>query len=143
MQSVRRPQSAVFGDDASIPPRLYLAIASNGTAEPIASISKFTISGQTDSIDVTCFGDTTKTALSGLPDASGSFSGVFDTSVLPSYLASQDGIARKLYFYWDTVGDPTHYFLCTATLDFSSDFDVAGAGATSGNWRAATPLIKV
>ena len=123
--------------------RLYLAIASNGSAEPIASINKFTLSGQTAQFDVTCFGDTNIVNVSGLPSASGSFSGVFDTTVLPTYLAGKDGQPRKIYFYWDTVGDPTHYFMTTGTLDFSSDFDVSSAAGTSGNWSAATDFIKV
>lgn len=122
--------------------RLYLAIASNGTAEPVAAISKFSLSGATERFDSTCFGDTSKTAVSGLPDSSGTFGGVFETTVNPTYLASQDGIARKWYFYWDTVGDPTKYFWGSAFFDFSVDFDVSGLAGMSGNFSAATPTYK-
>lgn len=123
--------------------RLYLAIASNGSAEPIASISKFTLSGATERFDATCFGDTTKTYVSGLPDSSGSFSGIYDTSVNATFTAAQDGIARKFYFYPDTVGAVTAYYFGTGFFDFSADFDVAGLAGVSGNFSAATPTIKV
>ena len=123
--------------------RLYLAIASNGSAEPIASISKFTISGATDRYDATAFGDTTKVYVSGLPDASGSFSGIYDTAVNATFVAAQDGIARKFYFYPDVVGAPTQYYFGTGFFDFGADFDVAGLAGVSGSFNAATPMIKV
>ena len=122
--------------------RLYLAIASNGTAEPIASIKSFEINANTDRYESTCLGDTSKTYVAGLPDASGAVSGVFDTATNPTYLASQDGVARKFYFYWDTVGDPTHYFFGTGFFDMGTKFDVGGLAEISGSWSAATPLQK-
>ena len=123
--------------------RLYLAIASNGSAEPIASIGKFTLTGATDKFESTSFGDTTKTYVTGLPDSSGSFNGVYDTSVNATFQAAQDGIARKWYFYPDTVGLVTQYFFGTGFFDFSSDFDVNGLAGVSGNFSAATPTSKV
>lgn len=123
--------------------RLYLAIASNGTAEPIASIGKFTLSGATERFDATAFGDTTKVYVSGLPDSSGSFSGIYDTTVNATFAAAQDGVARKWYFYGDTIGAVTQYFFGTGFFDFSTDFDVAGLAGVSGNFSAATPTSKV
>ncbi len=122
--------------------RLYLAIASNGTAEPVASIKQFQINGSTDRYDASTFGDTSKTYVSGLPDASGSFSGVFDTtnSGGPTVTAAQDGIARKFYFYWDTIGDPTHYYFGSAFFDFGANFAVDALAESTGSWSAATPL---
>lgn len=124
--------------------RLYLAIASNGTAEPIASIKEFDLSGETPFYDATCYGDTSQTKVAGLPDASGSFKGVFDTSLSggATVTASQDGIARKFYFYWDTIGDPTHYFFGSAFWSFGANFPVDGVAEASGSWAAATPLAS-
>ena len=122
--------------------RLYLAIASNGTAEPVASIKSFELNGSTDRFDATCFGDSTRTYVSGLADSSGSFSGVYDTSVNPTFLAGQDGVARKWYFYADATVN-TSYFFGTGFFDASLKFDVGGLAETSGTFSAATPTIKV
>lgn len=122
--------------------RLYLAIASNGTAEPVAAIKSFELNGATDRYDATCFGDTTKTYVAGLPDSSGSFGGVYDTSVNPTFSASSDGVARKWYFYPDASTN-TSYFFGTGFFDFSTKFDVSALAETSGTFSAATPTIKV
>ncbi len=124
--------------------RLYLAIASGGTAEPVASIKSFEITGTTDRYDASTFGDTSKTYVSGLPDASGSFSGIFDTTNGggPTVTAAQDGIARKFYFYWDTVGDPTHYYFGTAFWDFGASFAVDALAEVTGSWSAASSLTQ-
>lgn len=122
--------------------RLYLAIASNGTAEPVAAIKSFEVNGTSERFDATAMGDGSKVYVAGLPDASGSFSGIFDYSVNPTYLASQDGVARKFYFYWDTIQDPTGYFFGTAFFDMATKFDVAGLDEVSGTWSAATSLSK-
>jgi len=122
--------------------RLYLAIASNGLAEPIASIKTFNIDGTSERFETTAFGDSTKTYVAGLPDSTGSFAGYYDDTVNPTFSASQDGVARKWYFYPNhTV--TTAYFFGTGFFDFSTAFDVSGVGEVSGNWSAATSTIKV
>lgn len=122
--------------------RLYLAIASNGTAEPVASIKSFELNGSTDRYDSTCFGDTGKTYVAGLPDSSGSFAGVYDTDVNPTFSASSDGVARKWYFYADATSTSS-YFFGTGFFDFSARFDVGGLAETSGTFSAATPTSRV
>lgn len=122
--------------------RLYLAIASNGTAEPVASIKSFELNGAQDRYDATCFGDTTKTYVAGLSDSSGSFTGVYDTTVNPTFQAAGDGIARAWYFY-PVASTNTSYFFGTGFFDFSTKFDVNGLAETSGNFSAATSTQKV
>ena len=122
--------------------RLYLAIASNGTAEPVSAIKSFEINANTDKYDATCFGDSTKTYVVGLPDSQGSFSGIYDTAQNPTFLAAQDGIARKWYLYADASVN-TSYFFGTGFFDFAAKFDVGGLAEVSGNFNAATPTYKV
>lgn len=122
--------------------RLYAAIASGGTAEPIPSISSFSLDSSTDRIDVTAFGDTTKQYVAGLPDATGDFGGFWDDSSAQLYTASQDGVARKFYWYPDTNSTSIYWF-STGFFDFKLDSAVDKAVEISGSWAAATPFTKV
>ncbi len=123
--------------------RLFLNQTSGGSAEPVAFISSFEINAATDRFDVTAFGDTAKAYVAGLPDASGSFNGWYDTDTNQTYTAGVDGLARKMYFYPDFTGTPGEYFFGTAFVDFAAQFDVGGAASISGTWSAATPFSKV
>lgn len=122
--------------------RLYVGLASDSaTAEPVAFLNSWSIDSSTDRVDVTSFGDTNKTYVSGLPDASGNFGGFYDTSTSQLYEASQDGLARKFYLYPDTSdGD---YFWGTALFDFSVSGSATDAVTVSGSWAAASAISKV
>lgn len=122
--------------------RVYLAIASGGTAEPIAFQSKWSLSSSSDKIEVTAFGDTNKTYVAGLPDASGDFSGFYDDSTAQTYTASQDGQARKFYLYPSTL-TTSQYFFGTVLVDFSAEGGVADAVTVSASWNAASQISKV
>lgn len=121
--------------------RCYVAVASGGTAEPVAFLNSWSMDSTTDRVDVTAFGDTNKVYVAGLPDATGSLAGFYDTSTEQLFTASQDGVARKFYLYPDTSdGD---YFFGTAFFDFSVTVEVAGAATISGTWSAASAVQKV
>lgn len=122
--------------------RIYVGIASGGTAEPIAFQTQWTLDASTDDIEVTAFGDTNKVYVSGLPDASGSFAGFFDDETNQLYTASQDGVARKFYLYTDASVN-TKYFFGTGLFDFSVEAGVNDALKVSGNWKAASPVLRV
>lgn len=122
--------------------RLYAAIASGGSAEPIAFLNAWSIDFSTDKADVTSFGDTNKVYVSGLPDAQGSFGGFYDNATAQLYTASQDGVSRKFYLYPDnaTTGQ---YWYGTALFDFSVSSGVGDAVTVSGNWNAAGAITKI
>lgn len=120
--------------------RLYVAITSGGTAEPIAYLNSWDISFEVDNVEVTSFGDTNKVYVAGLPDASGSFAGFYDSSSAQLYTAATDGIARKFYLYPDT-GDSV-YWSGEALFDFSVSSSVDGAVTVSGNWNASSSVTK-
>lgn len=122
--------------------RLLAAVASGGTAEPIAFLKTFSISFATDNVDVTAFGDTNKVSVAGLPDSSGSYAGFYDTDTAQLFTAATDGVARKFYLYPD-YSDATEYYFGTAIFDFSVSQDVAGAIEISGDWQAASSVSKV
>jgi len=123
--------------------RLYMALASGGTAEPIAFVNKWKIQAQTDKVDVTACGDNNKIYVVGLPDSSGSISGWYDDTTVQTYTAAVDGVARKFYLYPDTVNDPAQYWFGTIFVDFSLDGGVTDALAFSGDWNAASSISKV
>jgi predicted secreted protein len=122
--------------------RLYMAITSGGTAEPVAFLRQWSISFATDNVEVTAMGDGNKVYVAGLPDASGSYSGFYDDATAQFYTAAQDGIARKFYLYSST-GNTGQYFFGTALFDFSLDSAVDGANTISGDFQAASIVSKV
>lgn len=121
--------------------RLYAAIASGGTAEPIAFLNSWEMSFETEKADVTAFGDTNKVYVSGLPDASGSFAGWYDDATEQLYTAATDGVARKFYLYPSTTNN-AQYWYGTALFDFSVNGGISEGIAVSGSFAAASAVTK-
>jgi hypothetical protein len=122
--------------------RLYVAITSVGTAEPIAFLDKWTLKFTTAKVDVTAFGDTTKTYVSGLPDCQGDVTGFYDNATAQLYTAATDGISRKFYLYPDNTNTGQYWF-GTAIFDFNVDATVNGAVAITGALAAASQVQKI
>lgn len=124
--------------------RLYVSIASDtAAAEPVTFISKWSINFSTDNVDVTAIGDSNKTYVAGLPDASGSFSGWYDDATAQTYTAGSDGLARRFYLYPTTPANTGPYFFGTGLFDFSAEADVGSAVSVSGDWQAASLVQKI
>lgn len=121
--------------------RLYVGLASGGTAEPVANLKSFTIDFSTDRFDATCFGDINKVEVAGLPNCAGDFAGFYDTASAQLYTASQDGIARKFYAYPTT--SVLDYWFGTAYFDFHIEVAVDSTVDISGSFSAATGVSKV
>lgn len=122
--------------------RVYLAVASGGTAEPIPFISTWSIDFVTEKAEVTAFGDDNKIYVAGLPDASGEFGGFYDDATAQTYTAASDGVARKFYLYPSTSLN-TQYWFGTILPDFSVNGAVDGAVEVTAGWNAASSIIKV
>lgn len=123
--------------------RVYLGIASDtATAEPMPFLASYTISFETEKAEVTAFGDTNKVYVAGLPDASGEFSGFYDTATAQTYTAAVDGLPRKFYLY-PTNLITTTYFFGTIFPDFSVEASVTDAVSISSTWNAASSITKV
>jgi len=95
-----------------------------------------------DKIDVTAFGETTKTYVAGIADASGEFAGFYDDASAQTYTAAIDGLSRRLYLYPSNLL-VTQYFFGTVFADMSVNAAVAGAVEVSASWNAASPISKV
>ena len=122
--------------------RLYVAIASGGTAEPLLNTAQWTLVSNTDKVETTSQGDTSKNYVAGLPDAQGTFNGFYDDTSSMTYTASQDGVARKFYLY-PTTANTGRYFFGTGFFDFQLDTSVSDANKMQGTFAAATSLQSV
>lgn len=120
---------------------------SGGVATPLVYINKWSLNATTDKYEVTAFGDTTKTYVTGLPDAQGSFSGFYDdtasTGSTALFTLAQSGTAKRVYLYPTTPSTTGPYFYGTAFVDFSVDTDLNGATTISGSFSAASSWAKV
>lgn len=125
--------------------RLYVGLASDtAAAEPVTFLNSWDISFTADRFEVTSFGDTTKTYVQGLSDASGNFAGFYDSATAQLYTAANDGAARRVYLYPDaTVGTAGPYWFGTAFVDFSVSTPVGGSVDVSGSFAAATSFSKI
>ena len=123
---------------------LYIGVANaTAAAEPFVNIKGWKGSFKSDKPDATCLGDTNKVYVAGLPDASFTFDGYFDTTNLQAYTAAQDGLARKFYAYPVAPTTAGTYFYGTGFLDMDLDVGVEGVVAISGTVMAATTVTRV
>jgi hypothetical protein len=121
---------------------VYAAIASGGTASPIAFLTDWNINFTVDQPEVTAFGDANKIYVSGLPDASGDFSGFYDDASKQLYTAARDGVARAMYLYPNTQTDPNMYWFGNVLPDFAVSGGIAAAISIKANWKASTAITK-
>lgn len=121
--------------------RVYLDVAGGGSASPLPFIANWSITFATDRSEVTAMEDANKTYVSGMPDASGDFSGFYDDATAQTFTAASDGVARKFYLYPDhTV--TTKYFHGEILVDFTANGGVDGPVALSASWSAAGPINR-
>lgn len=123
--------------------RIYLGIASDSaSAEPLPFFARWTINHSTDKAEVTAMGDSNKVYVSGLADATGSFSGFYDDATAQTYTAATDGLARKFYLYPSTLSN-SQYWFGTILVDMTVEGGVDSAVTVSANWNAASTVAKV
>lgn len=122
--------------------RVYIGIASGAEASPLPFVATWSINFATDKAEVTAMGDSNKTYVAGLPDASGEFSGFYDDATNQTYTAAVDGVARKFYLYPDQTAT-TKYFFGTVLPDFSVNGGVGDSVQISASWNAASSIVKV
>lgn len=121
---------------------LYLGPTNGAAAVNVARMTTWTVNYTTDQVEVTAFGDSNKTYVAGLPDASGSFSGFWDSGATSTFqTAARDGQSRKMYLYPD--GTSTRYWYGDVLLDFASTGGVTAAVTAAANFTAASAITPV
>ncbi len=121
---------------------VYVGITSAALASPIAYLTDWNLNFTVDQPEVTAFGDLNKIYVSGLPDASGDFSGFFDDASQQLYIAARDGIARPMYLYPNLVADPNEYWFGNILPDFAVSGGIAAAISIKSNWKASSAVKK-
>lgn len=121
---------------------VYFDSGNTGAASALPFQSKWSMNFVTDTDEVTAFGDLNKTYVSGLPDASGDFSGFYDDATGQTYTAATDGVPRRFYLYPST-SKVTQYWFGTVIADFKIDGAVGSAVTVAATWKAAGPIAKV
>ena len=125
---------------------VYLGVNPSDAASPMAFLSDWSINFSVAKVDVTCMGDTNLIWVAGLPDASGDFSGFFDTATAQTYVAAQDGLARNFYLYPSTIGtqgaNPGQYFFGQILPDYSLAGGVSAAVSLKSSWNAAWKITR-
>jgi hypothetical protein len=124
---------------------IYMGLTQSGgvsaVATPVTFLTDWTVNKTTDKVEVTAFGDTNKTYVAGLPDATGDFSGWYDNFTAQTYTAAGDGIPRNFYLYPNSLV-PTDYFYGSILPDFSAAGGVGAAVSIKASWNAAGPVNR-
>jgi hypothetical protein len=120
--------------------------AANPIASPMAFLSDWDVNFVIDTVDVTAMQDPNHIYVAGLPDASGDFSGFYDTATAQTYVAAVDGQPRNFYLYPSTLasqmGPPAQYFFGTIFADYSLSGGVTAAVSLKSTWVAASPIRR-
>jgi hypothetical protein len=121
---------------------VYMGLTTGVAAAPLAFVSDWTINFTVAKVDVTALGDANLVWVAGLPDASGDFTGFYDTATAQTYTAAIDGQPRNFYLYPSLLGsqgaNPGQYFFGTILPDFSTAGGVASAVTMKSSWNAAS-----
>lgn len=117
--------------------RIYLALASGGTPEPLAYQASWSINFTTPKINVTAMGDSAEVTVAGLPACTGQFAGFYDDVTAQAYTAATDGVARGFYLYPDLTNKPARYFFGSINPDVTFDSSASDAVKVSSSWSNA------
>ena len=108
------------------------------TPTSLASSDAWSLDMSKDRVDVTCFQDTNKRTVLGLPAYSGSLSGCWDSATTPEQLFAVvfGDVAAMLTLVPDT-NDPTFLFKGLANIDAALETSAKGAVTWSSKFDAA------
>lgn len=116
---------------------MYVAITSGAALTRVASLTSWSVEFSTDKEEVSAMGDTNKSYVAGLPDASGDLEGIWDDAGTWSlYTAAADGLPRAFILY-PTAETTAAKISGEAYFDYSVEGSVDGAIEFSGEWMAA------
>lgn len=107
------------------------------TLVTMADINAWTMDASKDRVDVTCFQDTNKIKVTGLPDFSGTIAGIYNAAswrVLFGVVLGDVAAVLRLFPCSDDMGE---YLEGLANIDGSISVPASGAVTLSGKWDAA------
>jgi hypothetical protein len=104
----------------------------------IVSMNGWKLSQKTDKTNVTCFGDTNKVYVPGLPDISGTLKGFWNSVERTIFEAAQATVPGLLELVPNST-EPTFKWSGLAYLNADIDTNVDGAPTVAGEFMAAGP----
>src|SRR5678815_4054645 len=107
------------------------------TPVALADTNAFTLDMSTDKVDVTCFGDTNKQKVVGLPDFTGTLSGFWNKVSSPAFFAVVLAQATCWLRLLPSSNEATYMFEGLAYVDGSINCSATGAVSFSGKFDAA------
>ena len=115
-------------------------------ASPVAFLSDWSVNFSVNKVDVTAMTDPNLLYVAGLPDASGDFTGFYDTATAQTYQAAVDGLSRNFYLYPSIVGSqgasPGQYFFGTILPDYAVSGGVTSAVSLKSTWNASSGISR-
>lgn len=109
------------------------------TAVPVASLNSWSLDMSRDRADATCFGDTNKVSVQGLPNYEGDIGGIWDETQSPVLFEVALGDVAALLKLIPSTLAPTFLFTGLAYLDAGIEVNHDGAITVSGSFVAAGP----
>jgi len=109
----------------------------------MAFLSDWSVNFTVDTIDVTAMLDPNHIYVAGLPNASGDFSGYYDTATAQTYLSAADGLSRNFYLYPSNLASQMpQYFFGLIYPDFAVTGGVTSAVSLKSTWVPASPIYR-
>jgi hypothetical protein len=109
----------------------------------MAFLSAWSINFTVAKVDVTAMGDQNLIWVAGLPDASGDFTGFYDTATTQTYVSATDGLPRNFYLYPSNLTTQINQYFFGAILpDYSVTGGVTAAVSLKSTWNAASRIAR-
>lgn len=109
------------------------------TGVAVASVDSWDLDMSKDLVDVTCFLDTNKQNVMGLPNFTGGLSGCWDSATTPTEIfAVIFGTVPVMLELIPSILEPTFFFSGLAYLDGAIKVSAKGAVTWSGKFAAAS-----
>jgi hypothetical protein len=109
------------------------------TTVAVGALNSWTLDLDRDKEDVTCFQDTNKQYVLGLPDIQGELEGVWDEDLTPDFLRVALGEVPVMLELIPSTVTPTHMFKGLAYISAGIECPADGAVTISGSYVAAGP----
>lgn len=109
------------------------------TYVPVAALNDWKLDLKRDRKDATCFGDSNKVYVQGLPDYTGDIAGVWDETETPALFAVALGEAAVMLKLVPSTLTPTYFFAGLAYIDASIEVKADGVIEIKGTFAGAGP----
>jgi hypothetical protein len=109
------------------------------TAVVVASVNSWSLDMARERADATCFGDTNRVAVQGLPSVKGDLGGIWNEAESGVLFKAAMGTTAVFLKLVPSTLAPTYFFSGLAYLDAGIEVTHDGAITVSGSYEAAGP----